>query len=168
MTITTLRPEEWKVYKSLRLEGLKESPLAFGKTYEEEVAIEDDIWKDRLIRTQKGELWHFFAKHEDTCVGMIGGYRDPLKKFNHIVHIVSVYVRPEFRGMGIGKKLFTEFMNAVQKDTTVKKVKLMVVDSQDAAKHMYEAAGFRQVGIQQQELHHEGVYYDEIIMEKII
>lgn len=167
--IKTLPPDEWQKYKKIRLESLKESPLAFGKTYEEDAALSDDDWMAKLKKVQEdGGTWLLFAMKGDKIIGMLGAYRDSLQKFQHIVHIIGVYVTPKERGSGVGKQLFQELLKNITKDSTVKKMKLIVAVGQDAAKAMYLSEGFKAVGRQEKEICFEGDYYDEILMEKIL
>lgn len=50
-TIVFVRPiaaNEWRLYRSLRLRALRESPDAFASTYELEVTRSDDDWAARV------------------------------------------------------------------------------------------------------------------------
>ncbi len=38
----SLSPERWKEYADLRLEALKNDPLAFGSSYEEELQLREE------------------------------------------------------------------------------------------------------------------------------
>lgn len=166
--ISALDPNQWELYKELRLLGLKESPLAFGKSYEEEVDMTDSEWIERLERVQQGKSWLLFAFDGEKAVGMVGAYRDKLQKFNHTVHVNSVYVHPDYRGQGLGKLLMAALLERIESKAGIEKVKLMVTATQEAAIMMYSAFGFRNVGVQQKEMCYAGEYYDEVIMEKIL
>ena len=48
ITVRAFKPEEWPQYRSVRLRALKESPQAFGSTFEDAVNYPDETWKNRL------------------------------------------------------------------------------------------------------------------------
>lgn len=83
----------WEDYKKLRLESLKQSPLAFGSAFEEEASFGAGEWKRRMKNTH-------FAMADDTPVGMIVCSFNKEVKFKHIAEIYSFYVRARYRGKG--------------------------------------------------------------------
>ena len=42
--IVQLEPDEFSIFKMLRIESVKEFPEAFGSTYEEEMRLSDEDW----------------------------------------------------------------------------------------------------------------------------
>ena len=46
--IRRARPEEWPVYRQVRLTALAEAPYAFMSTLEREQGFGEDIWRQRL------------------------------------------------------------------------------------------------------------------------
>src|SRR5688572_29657461 len=46
--VLRVRPDDWEAWRDLRLRALAESPDAFGSTYDRELAMTEDLWRDRL------------------------------------------------------------------------------------------------------------------------
>ncbi|UYO74254.1 hypothetical protein M0220_15460 [Halomonas qinghailakensis] len=46
--IKVLTPDDWALYKSVRLESLNDSPDSFGSTYEQESILSNSDWQARL------------------------------------------------------------------------------------------------------------------------
>ena len=47
--IVTLAPEEWQLYKQIRLEALLNEPQAFASSFAEVMERPDSHWQERLI-----------------------------------------------------------------------------------------------------------------------
>ena len=44
---------DWAEYRDVRLAALKESPEAFVATYEEESALDEEAWRERMRRSRR-------------------------------------------------------------------------------------------------------------------
>ncbi len=159
--IRKLAPSEWKDYKRLRLESLKESPLAFGSAFEEEAGFSVAKWKERMKNT-------YFAMAGETPVGMIVCLFNKEVKFRHIAEIYSFYVRAGYRGKGVGRALLGHALRLAKKNPRIIKVRLYVNSQQRAAVKMYRRAGFAVVGRLVKEMKVGGRFYTMLVMEKRI
>lgn len=159
--VENLPPDRWKEFRELRLEALQNDPLAFGSSYEEEKNLIEDEWKRRIKNT-------LFALANDKLVGMIVYIIDNKIKTKHIATIFGVYVKKEYRGQGIGKKLIESALVIIQKNVTVSKIKLTVNPEQKAAVKLYETFGFETVGRLKKELKVDDKFYDEFVMERLL
>lgn len=148
---------EWKACRDLRLEALKEEPLAFGSSFEEEILFTQVEWQSRIHNA-------FFAFGTERLAGMIVYVCQSNMKAQHIANIYGLYVKKSFRGQGISSQLL-EHTLAVLKSTFIKKVRLTVNPVQSAAHRLYNKYNFKEVGVLKNELFFEGKYYDEVIME---
>ena len=164
MHITTLSKNEWKQFRDIRLEALKNDPLAFGSTYKEGLQKTDEEWQLPLTKETSHLL---FAKDGDEVIGMIASYQDEGEKCKHVAYVWGVYVRELYRGKGIAKKLF-EVLFEKLKALHVIKINLNVNTTQEHAKRLYESLGFETVGTAHKEMYINGGYYDEYLMEKIL
>lgn len=161
ITIKKLGEERWAEYRELRLEGLKSDSIAFGSAYEEENEMSEEDWKLRM----KNAL---FALSGDRLVGMIVVVNNERIKASHIANIFGVYVRKEYRGQKIGKKLMEAALKTTQKNQNFVKVSLTVNPEQTAAVNLYKSFGFELVGRLKKELKVDNIFYDEVIMEKFL
>jgi ribosomal protein S18 acetylase RimI-like enzyme len=161
VTIQQLSEHRWPEYRALRLEALKQDPIAFGSSFEEEAQFSQDEWKRRLQNA-------VFAVDGDVPVGLIVRVRKKQKNTQHILHIFSVYVKVSHRTQGIGKKLLDYVIAEAKRDQTLKKLQLMVNPLQKDAVRLYEQAGFTIVGTLRAEMQVNGVFYDELMMEKLL
>lgn len=159
--VIKLPDNRWKEHRNLRLEALKTDSIAFGSSYEEEARLPKEIW----IKRAKGAL---FAFSNGKPIGMITYVFRKKAKIKHIANIFGVYVEQEFRGLGIGEKLVESAISSIKKNKRIIKINLNVNSKQKAAVKLYEKYGFKAVGLLKKDLHVNGKFYDEIIMEKMV
>jgi ribosomal protein S18 acetylase RimI-like enzyme len=160
--------DRWEEYKQLRLEALKNEPLAFANSFEEASLEPDAYWQDRLKSYTSGKDLILFAQKDRQLVGMIGVDFNTRKKRRHAASLVGLYVNAEHRGQGIARRLMETAMEKALEKPYIIKFDLGVVATNEAAKSLYEKLGFKVVGLWQKELFVDGVYYDEYEMEKLI
>ena len=80
-------------------------------------------------------------------VGEIHAITPPLYCFSHVLSELTIAVHPERQGSGIGRALFIEFMQRVQKDYEhITRVELISRESNTKALSFYESLGFEREG----------------------
>lgn len=167
--IITLSPDNWKKYKEIRLEALKNAPTAFSDTYEEAILNNDQKWIDRLINTEnrKSDII-LFAKVKEQIIGMIGVYWNSRLVTGHTANIWGVYVNYNYRNSGVGKKLVNAVIAEIKKVPQLIKMSLGVNTKNVSAIHLYKSCGFKIVGTLEKELKFGDYFVDEHVMELII
>ncbi|MBB6216200.1 phosphinothricin acetyltransferase [Anaerosolibacter carboniphilus] len=80
---------------------------------------------------------------------------------------ISIYIRRELRGKGLGKTLLNALIQAA-KEQGFHKVVLSTFLSNKAGQHLYRSLGFREVGTYIQHGILDGKWVDVTIMEKIL
>ncbi len=159
--VKALPPERWGETRELRLQALKTDPIAFGSSYEEEENLAEAEWQRRM----KNAL---FALSDDKVVGTITYVFSDRVKSKHIARIFGFYVDPNYRGRGVGRKLLESALKLIQKNKDVVKVQLFVNPEQGVAVKLYKEMGFVVVGQMKKEIKVGELFYDELIMEKML
>lgn len=157
LEITQLPPESWQQYREIRLEAVRSDPKAFGMSYEEELERSESQWRDFLPN-----MW--FAVIDNKIVGMIGLLRDAGIVSKHRAHIISFWVKPEYRGQGIGKKLIQSLQDFAQTHE-IRKLYLYVTKTQESAIRLYKSLGFEKVGELKEHTKYDDNYFDQYLME---
>src|SRR5256712_12394750 len=67
-SVRRLGPEDWQLYRRVRLDALKEAPYAFGSTYEREVEFDDATWRRRGV-----DRVPFIAEGDGVVAGAASG-----------------------------------------------------------------------------------------------
>lgn len=135
-----LDPNEWDVFRALRLEALEESPDAYGSTLERERASGETEWRGWLT----GEGWNadlaaFLAEEDRSPAGIAVCARfhdDP-----SVAHLFAMWVRPSSRGRGIGRVLVAAAVERAR-SLGVDALVLRVTEDNDAAGALYRSCGF--------------------------
>lgn len=148
-------------YRDIRLEGLRRNPEAFASTFEDEQDKPLDWFEERIAQSQI-----FGAMIEQGMVGVVGLRLNADAKQRHKALIWGMYVRPEGRQCGIGKRL-VEAAVAYAPDH-VEQIQLAVVTENEAARRLYSGVGFIEYGHQINALKHGARYYDDILMVKFL
>jgi ribosomal protein S18 acetylase RimI-like enzyme len=161
INIQKIDEDRWPEYRDLRLNALTSEPRAYGSSYDEEIQLSEDQWKDRIKNT-------IFALNDDKLIGMLALVLERNQKMNHIANIFGVYVKAEFRRQHVATQLFQYVFSHLQANKNIIKIRLQVNLMQKAAVKFYKKMGFKVVGLLKKELRLETTYYDELIMEKFL
>src|SRR3712207_2128536 len=101
MIIRKLELSEIEAAWALRLRSIKECPTAFGLSFEDV----KDVPLDAVKSDFEGNDIFIALSDESEIIGMLGFQRERGEKHRHKATIGSMYVVPESRGKGIGRKL---------------------------------------------------------------
>ena len=145
--------------RALRLEGLKNHPENFGADYDHEAAQPLDWWIKRI-----GGGRGFGAWDGDELVGVIVFAQEQEKKHRHQGVIGGFYVRPAWRGKGLGDRLMKVALDEAAK--AVEHVTLTVTASNAGAIRLYERNGFVVVGRMIASIRVDGADHDELAMHR--
>ena len=77
---------------------------------------------------------------------------------------MSMYVRPESRGLGLGKALLQEVITQANHLSGLEQLHLAVVTTNVAARSLYRAMGFKVYGTMLQAMKLDEQYWDEELM----
>ena len=142
--VRRFRPDEWPQYRELRLRALADSPGAFGSTWERESQRPDREWAERLA-ADAASRWSnpLMAEDGDELVGRVWGRIEAERP--DTAHVFQMWVAPERRGLGVGKKLLSAVV-AWARDARAREVVLNVTVGDTAATRLYAEAGFEAEG----------------------
>jgi RimJ/RimL family protein N-acetyltransferase len=94
---------------------------------------------------------------------MTGVFTMDQPKLAHVGSVWGVYVRPAFRGRGVGERLLRACVDWARAQDRVM-LKLSVVAGNDVARRCYERVGFTAYGVEPLAVRWEGELHDEILM----
>lgn len=160
MNIRLLHPSDAGVYWKIRLEMLKQNPEAFASSYEQAVQRKNPIEQVKKNFSDEGS-YTFGTFNEEELVGVVTLIQETNLKFNHKANVVGMYVKPEMRSSGVGRKLLTKAIDQAKSIGEIEQIKLMVVSSNEAAKNLYKSFGFEIYGTEKNALKVNDMYYDE-------
>src|SRR5437764_13470551 len=102
LQIRPLEPADAEAYQALRLLGLRETPEAFGSTFEEDVTLAREVVAERLAHSRTSPARVVFGAWRDAAlVGVVGAMQSPKRKTRHAAVVWGAYVAPEQRGQGV-------------------------------------------------------------------
>ncbi len=160
MIVRVLTPEDAVPFKRLRRERLEQSPKAFAESISEHEAISLSTIAARLSRSDDNFVMGAFSPERDLA-GMAGFARETRLKARHKAIVWGVYVRPRWRGQGVGRAIMTELLKRARSLPGLEQIRLSVATTQEAAKQLYESLGFEVFGTERHALLVDGEYVDE-------
>jgi GNAT superfamily N-acetyltransferase len=129
--------EEWQVLRDIRLDALRDAPTAFGSTYAKQAAYAEADWRRRI---SGGATFFAFASGHDAATpdGLVGGFQEKPET----VELVSLWVRPRARGLGVGDALVVAVIDWAG-TVNAASVHLWLTEANQHARKLYERCGFR-------------------------
>ncbi|WP_435106778.1 GNAT family N-acetyltransferase [Arhodomonas sp. AD133] len=149
-------------FKALRLAGLRECPVAFGSSYEEERDGTLANVSERIGPTATSAVFGAFDSSE--LVGVLGVSRHTARKWWHKASLWGMYVMPAHRANGVARALLNRGIRFAASMAGVRWLTLSVAVTNAAAQALYESVGFRCYGREPEALCVGGVYHDERLM----
>ena len=168
ISIRKLTHRDAEEYRNCRLDALQDSPSAFATSFEEESARTIDFFRDRFERQEFTDTQTFGAFDGDRIIGLTGIIREASPRRQHKMTLVSVFVRPEYRGKGIASQLVQAALDHARHCTGVTHVELGVESKNKPAIALYERFGFTGFGTERAFQIIDGVTYDELYMTLIL
>jgi RimJ/RimL family protein N-acetyltransferase len=159
MEIRQLNTIDAEEYLSIRLEALQNSPYAFASSYEEEKNQTAAKFKNRFATP--ANTFTFGAFEESQLVGVVTLVSEQLLKLSHRANIVAMYIKPEKRGIRLGKALISKVIEKAYTLEGIEQIYLSVVTTNIPAKKLYASCGFEVFGIEKRALKIENTYFDE-------
>jgi ribosomal protein S18 acetylase RimI-like enzyme len=157
--IRRLTADDAELFRDIRLEALRCNPEAFGSTFEAESVKPLSWFSGRLGGSQV-----LGAFHARTLLGVASLIIQQSAKMAHKGVLVGMYVRPEVRRTGIGRRLVEAVIDTASRH--VELIQLTVVTDNEAARRLYASLGFVEYGLEKKALKQGDRYYDEILMAK--
>ena len=142
LTIRTFKPEEWQLYKSLRLQSLKDAPDAFGSTWERESPRPDEEWMARLSDVDDRFSFPVVAFWDDEPAGLAWGRIEAVSPDR--ADLYQMWASPNYRGRGIGRGLLDAVLQWAS--DRAEYIVLGVTLGNDSARALYESVGFQAFG----------------------
>ncbi|AEO60368.1 hypothetical protein MYCTH_2309545 [Thermothelomyces thermophilus ATCC 42464] len=140
--VKVLLPGDWQLWRELRLQALAEAPHAFGATlaYWQGDGDREQRWRARLAIPSSRNLIAFLGGKP---VGMVSGV--PAINDTDAVELISLWVKPEARGRGVGGRLVDD-VEQWAAGLNLKTMQLSVMPSNEAAIRLYRRHGLRDTG----------------------
>jgi len=139
--VRQLGPEDWEIWRALRLRALREAPDAFASTLAGTL--------EREARDGEGYWRGYFTRPGPALVAEVDGVPAGMARVvveEGSAHLYSMWVAPEARGRGVGELLITTGLRWLVAHHPGGVLRLEVVESNLPARRLYERCGFTVVG----------------------
>ena len=165
MNIRSVHAGDLDAFRAMRLEAVRDYPLAFTADLAETSARPEEWWRDLITRNAGDGTSVIMVADvgEGELAGMTGLFTPPQPKLAHVGSIWGVYVRPGFRGRGVAERLLRACIDWARAKNLVT-AKLSVVAGNDVARRCYERVGFTTYGVEPLAVQWENRFYDEFLM----
>jgi len=168
ITIRIATPEDAALLRELRLEALSMHPEAFAADVSMTEAEGADVWAERIADYVKNESTAIsIAEYVGQLIGMAGIGRGHWPKTRHSSILWGVYVSPDWRGLHIAEAIINECITWAREQGVVV-VKLGVITTNASAIRCYTRSGFKVYGTDPKSNYYNDVYYDELMMAKLL
>ena len=160
MDIRFLTSDDANEWSRLRLQALQGDPEAFSSSVEEhQILTSEDV--ARRIASETGDSFVAGAFDAGRLTGMAGFFREKGPKLRHKGHIWGVYLAPEYRGKGVGRKLLETVLKRATAIQGLELVLISVASTQTTAISLYRSLGFARFGVDPRALKVNGRLIDE-------
>lgn len=155
--VRVLTVQDAAAYQVVRLRGLREHPEAFASSYEEEAvtALEQSV--KRLTNPDAVTFGTFVG---ESLLGVVTLLRNTRIKTRHRAAVVAMYVAPEARGRGIGKRLIQAAIDEARQHDQIIDLTLSYTVGNESARALYLSMGFKPYALEPRFLHIDGRFYD--------
>jgi len=136
--IVSLNPDDWRLWRGLRLAALTEAPYAFSSALADWQGAGDteDRWREHLTSVP----FNIVANLADLSVGMVSA---SWQNEGGNITLMSMWVSPTARGQGVGDALINAVLVWADEQSATNVV-LDVAATNDAALGLYRRNGFTQ------------------------
>lgn len=159
MQIKLIKPADWKDFKKIRLDSLKNDPESFGSNYNNTKTKPDRYWKNKL---KDSNNLIFIAYDNKTPVGLVRITLNDKEIPKNNAYLGSLYVKKEYRSKGISKKLIYQTEQYLKTNSEVNGIYLEVYTFLANVVYLYKSIGYSIVKEQVTEQRKEYLMYKKL------
>ncbi|MDP9393568.1 MAG: GNAT family N-acetyltransferase [Actinomycetota bacterium] len=139
--VLVLTPDDWQLWRQLRLAALAEAPDAFGATLAEWSGSRDaeQRWRDRLANVPL----NLVLTVDGEPIGMVSA---TAPNVDGEVELIGLWVAPSGRGRGVGSEAVQQVAAWARAEHPGRALVLSVKRDNRAARALYERHGFVNAG----------------------
>ncbi len=153
-----LNARDINLYRDIRIDCLHNFPNNFGGLLEDEIHSRE-LKFDKVLQQENSLSFLYGAFLKQELIGICGFTRMNRMKTNHRGEISQLYVRQEFTGKGIGKKLLTLTIEKSFSEKSLEFIELGVVNDNLNAIKIYSDVGFVEFGHYEKYFKFENKYW---------
>jgi ribosomal protein S18 acetylase RimI-like enzyme len=157
-------PTDITQYWQVRNQGLKEFPDAFTTSHEEGAATAPEKLAKRFGGENSDDFVIGAFSATDKLLGCTGFERETRTKQRHKGKVLGMYVIPDARGTGLGRKILAALLLEAKQLNGLEQIILSVTHSNEGARLLYISMGFITFGIERNAIKVGQNYYDKEFM----
>ncbi|MGJ3192781.1 GNAT family N-acetyltransferase [Paenarthrobacter sp. FR1] len=149
--VRRLRADDWQLLRTVRLEMLADTPMAYVESLDAARRQTDTQWQERAAAMSGDSSVTLVADGGEDGSKLSGLMRvvvkhpqDPEKPLQAM--LISVYVAPEHRGLGLADELLNQACKAAGEDLGAEHLELGVHQDNSRALAFYRRHGFETTG----------------------
>jgi ribosomal protein S18 acetylase RimI-like enzyme len=144
-TIRELTAQDTEAFLQLKRIGLSTDPGSFVAALEDDPPSYPEAVRSRLARASAEDGDIVLGAFAPGLVGIVAITRDPHSKRRHKADLHGMYVIPEHRGRGLGKRLLVQALEMARGMEGLEEIQLIVAAHNREACALYERFGFVRV-----------------------
>ena len=165
MRIQQLDVHHAAAYQEIRLQALRECPTAFNSSYEEEKERPVSAFEASLVPSSTRVTFGAFS--DAHLVGTVSVGREGRRKVKHKGSISGMYVSPNHRHRGLGRKLLAYALEVADSQMGLVQLTLVVNAANTSAISLYKSFGFESFGLEPAAAFIDGAFHDEMYMVRL-
>ena len=137
VVIRLFSPDEWELYRAVRLQALQSDSSAFRATYEEESLYPEQKWRDGLSSQYSAVFGVFY---EGDVIGMTAAavrQSDPT-----MASLWGSWLEKDWRGKGLSEKMYKTRIDWIKKHSSVQTVFVQHYEGNSASRKAILKCGF--------------------------
>lgn len=169
LSITTIDPMQFKEYKEITEQAVKENEPHTFSMAPEDLPTADTYWKEKLQEAQpkKGiqqNEWILGARIDGKLVGIIEAEREWTKEsyLKHLITITRIYVNKKYQNKGIATQLMISLLDLLAQDPTITALDFRVPSNQTEGTKLF---GFKAVNPHEYAVYINGKFYPHYYMK---
>ena len=162
VNVRKLGPSDAAAFQAVRLQALREDPIAFASSYEEERDLPLDTIAERLVATDDRAIVGAFDG--PLLVGLAAWHREEMRKLQHKGFVWGVFVKESHRGQGLARRLLEAVIALARRADGILLLILTAYADNRRAIALYESLGFVIYGREPAAICVDGLLHDDVHM----
>lgn len=164
--IRELTSNDTQEFLDLKKIGLSTDPYSFLADLEDEEPDYFQLVKGRLSNAsiKNGDV--ILGAFLNGLVGIVAVTRNKNKKRKHKADLHGMYIKPEYRGIGLGRELLCKILIMSEKIKGLEEIELIVAANSKKVVELYGSFGFEKVYLEKHALKIDNEYVDAFHMKK--